>query len=155
MIATATLLAAIACQRGRADPPPEVISRLALPHLDGSGSFDPAVLSDRKVLVNFWAPWCRVCVGELPELAAAIGESDGAQLVLVMVWGDPAEARNLLASRAMPGVALSDPQGQVAVAIGLDSIPHTIAVDRDGRSIAALHGGHDRRAFRQVLDQIQ
>ena len=152
-IAIATI-AASGCQKDRGPPPPEVVSRLALPHLDGRGTFAPDQLAGHRVLVNFWAPWCTSCVGELPELAAAVGESDDTELVLVMVWGNPDEARDVLRSRNMPGVSLVDASAAIPAALGFDSIPHTIAIDREGRSVVAMHGGQDRHTFRQVLDSI-
>lgn len=154
VIAINATIGAIGCQRDRGPAPPEVVSRLALPQLDGNGVFAPDQLRGHRVLVNFWAPWCTICVGEFPELAAAVGEAEGTELVLVMVWGNPDEARAVLRSRNLPGVALVDATAAIPAALGFDSIPHTIAVDRQGRSVVALHGGQDRQTFRQVLDSL-
>jgi len=50
---------------------PEVASLFSQTLTDSKGK--PQVLSQwrgKKLIVNFWAPWCKPCVEEMPELSA-------------------------------------------------------------------------------------
>ena len=61
---------------------------LAVDTLEG-GQFDPAATQDKGVILWFWAPWCTICRGEAPDVAAVAAELEesGSPVVVLGVPG--------------------------------------------------------------------
>ncbi|MGA8045502.1 MAG: redoxin domain-containing protein [Dermatophilaceae bacterium] len=61
---------------------------LAVDTLEGA-RFDPAATQDKGVILWFWAPWCTICRGEAPEVAAVAAELEesGSPVVVLGVPG--------------------------------------------------------------------
>jgi cytochrome c-type biogenesis protein len=106
-------------------------------------------------LLNFWATWCGPCRMELPELQKLYNELGGKGLVVLVidVDGPPGEEEGvaqqleILKPRveaflqrvhlALP-VYFVDPRTQAQ--LGLDRIPFTVLLDRDGNVVQAYPG---------------
>jgi peroxiredoxin len=105
-------------------------------------------LSDYRgkvVLVNFWASWCGVCKAEKKSLARITRELGGEDFVVLSLASDSdgaevdASLKEALASAERPPFrVLFDPPegdenlGQVARAWGVQKVPDSFLVDRDG-----------------------
>lgn len=114
----------------------------ALRSLDG----DMVRLSDfrgKVVWINFWATWCRPCKRELPEIQALYDEKGAEGLVVLEVnWKESAERAGAYWSDnrlSMP--LLLDRGGSVYEQYGLQGLPDSFFVDREG-NLAALHYGY-------------
>lgn len=98
----------------------------------------------RVVLLNFWATWCAPCVREMPSLdrlqarleaegvtVVAVSQ-DVAGLEVVQPFFDRLNLKNL-------DVYL-DPEGRLALRLGIRGLPTTLLIDRDGRVVGGLEG---------------
>lgn len=113
---------------GRPAPP------FALRTLDGT-ALQLSDLRGRVVLVNFWASWCEVCVGEHALLVDADRRWHEQGLRVVgIVYDDSAESAGAW-MRAHGGgwPVLLDPGSRTAIDYGLFGVPETFVIDRDGR----------------------
>jgi thiol-disulfide isomerase/thioredoxin len=96
-------------------------------------------------LLNFWATWCPPCREEIPSLEALYRRFRDAGLELVAV--DIQENKDAVAAfiqqfgMSFP-VAL-DATGEVSMRYGIQSIPTTLLIDREGNIIASAIGGRD------------
>ena len=113
-------------------------------------SFTDAIGRDRdarrfraaaSVLVNLWATWCAPCIEEMPSLArlqAKLGATSrsspisedrrGAELV------DPLHRQ---ARRSPASPIYLDPKSEVGHAFGVEGLPTSILIDRDGRVVGS------------------
>ena len=124
----------------------------ALSFLDGDGQ--PVALDHFRghgVVLNLWATWCVPCVTEMPALDALArtlnpaGAPAGIQVLTVSLDHGGADAvRPFFAAhgiRSLP--VLLDPHSTTLSVLGLDGIPVTLLIDRQGREVARLEGPVD------------
>jgi peroxiredoxin len=113
-------------------------------------------LSDYRgkvVLVNFWASWCDVCKAEKRSMTRLAREMQGDDFVILSVASDSEldaidrSMRVAMGSKNKPSRSkwggapfriLRDPPGEqnlgeVATAWGLEKVPETFLIDRDGK----------------------
>jgi thiol-disulfide isomerase/thioredoxin len=109
--------------------------------LDGQASLSMSAFRGRPVLLTFWASWCGPCRVELPELSALYGELAGKGFVLMTVNVDasPVAGRRFLdrLGLAIPVYRLNPRDTK---ALGIDSLPTNILLDRDGRLVQVFKG---------------
>jgi cytochrome c biogenesis protein CcmG/thiol:disulfide interchange protein DsbE len=89
----------------------------------------------RVTVVNIWASWCGPCREELPTLVQLQHQwaGHGVRLVTIDTKDGPVAARSFLHRlRVSDLLAVSDPEGRLAVAWGATGVPETVVVDRDG-----------------------
>jgi len=114
-------------------------------------------LSDYRgkvVLLDFWATWCTPCQVEIPwfiEFERSLKGRGFAVLGVSMDEDGWDAVRPYIQKRGMNYRVLLGDEGVAKVYGGLDALPTTLVLDRDGR-IAATHTGlSDKREF---LDEI-
>ncbi|MFU8871773.1 TlpA family protein disulfide reductase [Micromonospora sp. SL4-19] len=110
--------------------------------LDG-GRFDLAAARGHVVLVNVFASWCGPCRDELPLLVDAERRWSprGLRLVGLNVRDGTEAVRALLDETDATGLTvLPDPDGTRSVDWGVQGVPETFLVDRDGRIVDRQRG---------------
>lgn len=125
--------------------PREIASPLVgrpLPLLTGttlSGApLSTADLTGAPMILNVWASWCGPCVDEHPVL---LGASSRVAIVGVLYQDTPDGARAFLARYGDGGwPSLLDPDGRLAVDLGVTGPPETFFVDATG-IVRAHHVG--------------
>ena len=106
--------------------------------LDGA-EFSSASLRGTPFLLNFWASWCPRCVGEVPELKAAVQtmQEKGRPFEVVAVSIDEDDKSVAATAQAvgMPGIILRPEGGfehPVAKLFNVQSMPTWYLIDAEG-----------------------
>lgn len=130
---------------------------LAIDRLDGSR----LRLEDghgRVRLVHFFATWCEPCRPELASLDAlrADRSGDGLDILAISVAEPEMRLRRYFAENPTGLMVLLDRDRAASRAWGIEALPSSIVVDREGRSRLAVRGDLDwgRPDVRAALDAM-
>ncbi len=95
------------------------------------------------VLINFWASWCGPCRQEMPHLDAIHRKYEpmGFTVFGVNVEQDRSMADKVLRDIPVSFPILYDDSNQVSELYGVDAMPATVLVDRNGE-IRYMHRGY-------------
>ena len=132
----------------------EVASDFTLESLDGD-AITLSELGDRIVVLEFWAIWCRPCVEAMPELEQ-LHEQYADQDVVVLainVEEDRDEVAEFMADHGYTLTVLLDADGRVTDAYGVQGIPHTVIVDREGEVHYVLSVSDAENTLRELLGE--
>ena len=81
------------------------------------------------------------CIRELPGIDELAQRYAGRVSVLaVMGWGGPGQARSVARVKSIEHVPLLDDGGRFASDMGVDQVPTTFLVRRDGRVVGRIVG---------------
>jgi cytochrome c biogenesis protein CcmG/thiol:disulfide interchange protein DsbE len=125
----------------------------ALENLDG----DIVKLSDyhgKVVFLNFWATWCPPCRAEIPyfiELVEQYGD-DGFEVIGVDV--DPrdfSKVPNFVAQQGINYPVLYDTKGVSQIYGGIQSIPTTFVINRNGKVVDQIIGSRPKHVFESIV----
>jgi DsbE subfamily thiol:disulfide oxidoreductase len=100
-------------------------------------SGNPIRVSDylgHPILVNLWASWCPPCRAEMPDLIRFYNahRTDGLVLLAVNSADNRDSAQQFVRDQQMPFPVLYDPNGSVERLFGVDGLPSTFLLDREG-----------------------
>ena len=111
----------------------------------------------KLVLVDFWATWCGPCVRELPNLLRLYGQYHAVGLDIIGVSSDDDKGKltNFLRDQRVAWPQYFDGKGQgnrLAVAYGIDGIPTTYLLGKDGKILGKdLRGDALEKAVKAAL----
>lgn len=109
------------------------------------------------VLIDFWASWCPPCRRDMPNLVNTYKEFKGKGFEIVGISLDSKKEawEKGIKDLKITWTQLSDLKGwknDGAALYGVNSIPHTVLVDKDGTIIAkGLHGKEVAEKLRELL----
>ncbi len=136
--------------------PVEVPSRpapeISLRGLDGN----PVALSDYRgqvVLLNNWATWCPPCKAEMPDLEAyhEAHKGEGFTVIAVNAGDPPADVRAFAREYGLTFPVWPDPNTQTLRAFGIQGLPTSFVIDRQGRVRATWTGAITREALEKYV----
>lgn len=112
-----------------------------------NGEFDLASTKGKIVLVNFWASWCNPCVQEFPSLLKLLDKYKN-DLVLVAISADENkdEATRFIKTLGVKGDNINllwDPERKIGELYGVQRIPETYLIGRDGKLVRKIVGVED------------
>ena len=111
----------------------------------------------KVVLIDFWASWCPPCRAEMPNLVKTYKQykSKGFDIVGISLDSKADAWAKGVKDLGITWTQLSDLKGWQnggAALYGVNSIPHTLLVDKDGTIIAKnLHGQELEDKIKEVL----
>jgi cytochrome c biogenesis protein CcmG, thiol:disulfide interchange protein DsbE len=111
-------------------PPPAFI----LPRLEGGSARFPEEYRGQVVMIRFWADWCPFCKGEMTALEPVYQrlQGQGLHILAVNVRQDAETADAFVRRLGISYQTLLDRSGEVARAYGVQGLPTTFVVGRDG-----------------------
>ncbi len=112
----------------------------------------------RVVLVDFWASWCGPCQSSFPAIDGLYRQHHGRGFDVMAVNLDERrrDADAFLAGRPHDMPVVFDPQARSAEVFGLEGMPTSFLVGRDGR-IRFVHIGFSAKtleSYRQEIEQL-
>lgn len=100
-------------------------------------------LRGQVVLLNFWASWCGPCRQEMPILDEIHNKYKnlGFSVLGVNLDAKSSKAINYLKDTPVSFPVLYDPKGEVSGQYGVQAMPSTVVIDKDG-NVRYLHEGY-------------
>ncbi len=100
-------------------------------------------LRGQVVLLNFWASWCGPCRQEMPILDEIHNKykSLGFSVLGVNLDAKSSKAISYLKDTPVSFPVLYDPKGEVSSQYGVQAMPSTVIIDKDG-NVRHLHEGY-------------
>jgi thiol-disulfide isomerase/thioredoxin len=134
--------------------------QFALASLSGDGKVSVAAHRGKVVYVDFWASWCAPCLKAVPALEKLRKEFPASdfQVIAINLDRDLERARKFLADHPVGYPSASDPDGKLPVAFGLETMPTSYLLDRNGvvryvhRGFRAGDDVEIRKRIRELLD---
>lgn len=117
-------------------------------------------LSDFKgkvVLLNFWATWCSPCRDEIPALVALQNQYKAKGLVVIGVALDqkgPAPVKAFVQRMKINYPVVMGDEKTVTEYGGVQAIPTTFYIDREGNIVSAHRGGADAAMFEAAIKPL-
>lgn len=111
----------------------------------------------KVVLIDFWATWCGPCVVELPNLLAAYEKHHdaGFEIIGISLDSDRSKLDNFVKQKKMNWPQHFDGKGwqnELAQKYGINSIPATYLLDREGKIVGVgLRGNKLEEAVAAAL----
>ncbi len=135
---------------------PEASARLEFPNIqmaDAAGQVHRLeAFRGTVTILNFWATWCGPCRYELPELQKVSNEFGGKGVVVlaVNVDGPAPQVERFIANTglSLPVLFLD---GRTQAELGIDRIPFTVILDRQGRAVRA-YAGYSAAAMKDLRE---
>ena len=102
-------------------------------------------LQGKVVFLNFWATWCGPCVIEMPSMEAIYKRyrEKGLEILAVNFGESQAEVQAFMNNHGLSFPALLDEDGRTGGSYGIQAIPTSFLIDRDGNVVSRLVGSID------------
>ena len=97
----------------------------------------------KKVILNFWATWCKPCREEMPAFEAFKQQRDDVVVIAVnMTYKDSSveKVNEFLTTNDLTFPVVLDEKGDVSKAYNVINIPSTYFLDEEGKIIQRVEG---------------
>jgi thiol-disulfide isomerase/thioredoxin len=127
-----------------------------------SGTLEAPETNGKIVLLEFWATWCGPCVAHIDEVNDAVQEFEGQPVLVVglhAAGSKPdeimafADQREIAYAMAIDKADTDRGFGATADAFGVQGIPQTAVIDRDGKLVYLGSLELALRKVRELLEQ--
>lgn len=117
-------------------------------------------LSDYKgqgVFLNFWATWCKPCEREMPYIDNQYKQfkDEGVQVLAVDVSESELVVNKFIERHNLSIPVMIDHDGSVQGAYGINPLPITFLIDKDGNVVKSHTGELTEETVRQFMEQIK
>ena len=102
-------------------------------------------LKGKVVFLNFWATWCGPCRAEMPSMQSLHNKfkDKGLEILAVNCLEKAPQVLSFLDSNGFSFPVALDTDGQVSAAYGIQSIPTSFILDKEGKIVSRLVGSID------------
>lgn len=120
--------------------PPTPAELLAALEPSAKEALAPLLAPGKTRVVNLWAPWCKPCRDELPELAKLAAERPNVTVLMLAIDGTPEEIGKAHGALA-PSLVNGKLTPEAALALGLGAaVPATLVYGPDDRLVRGFVG---------------
>ncbi|MDF0726173.1 thiol-disulfide oxidoreductase ResA [Cytobacillus sp. S13-E01] len=117
-------------------------------------------LSDYRgqgVFLNFWGTWCKPCEKEMPymENQYKIYKDQGVQILAVNVGEPVFSVSKFVEKYGLSFPVVIDKGNQVLNAYGVDPLPTTFLVDKEGKIVEIITGTLTERMVQEKMELIK
>lgn len=105
----------------------------------------PGDFKGKVVFLNFWATWCGPCRMEMPSMEALYNKykTKGFEILAVNSGESASDVLSFMNENRLTFTPVLDTNGSVGRAYGVQAIPTTYLIDRDGMIILRMVGSID------------
>lgn len=112
----------------------------------------------KVVLVNFWATWCGPCKMEMPDLVALQNKYGPRGFTIVGVstddYSSPASLQPFVQSQGLNYPVLLAEAGLQQKYGGVENIPASFLIDRQGNVVKSVEGATDQAALAPEIEAL-
>lgn len=110
----------------------------------------------KKVMINFWATWCKYCVEEMPDLMKLQeAHKDDLVILYVNVGESKEQVQKFIDEQKLTGTILLDDKMTVAKLYGVDAYPTTFAINEKGEAVTYWKGMMEYETMEQMYNLIK
>jgi len=123
-----------------------------LPGIDGT-SVTLSEYQGQVVLLNFWASWCPPCRSEMPSMERLHRTLDNEDFVIIAVsidGGGTNKVEDFISQNGYTFTILHDKNQVVADPYGIEAIPTSYIIDKDGTVVEVSRGAEDWNSDRRL-----
>ncbi|MBS0209502.1 MAG: DUF2092 domain-containing protein [Planctomycetes bacterium] len=108
------------------------------------------------VVLDFWATWCGPCVQALPAIIEVTDsfKDKGVVFYAVNLQEDADTIRPFLEEKKLKPTVAMDSDGSVANSYGVEGIPQTVIIDKDG-TVRVVHVGASPNLKKELTAEIE
>lgn len=113
----------------------------------------------KPIVLNFWASWCGPCRSEMPDFQEKFLEmGDAVQFLMVNMTDGSREtleiAKDFVAESGFTFPVLFDVNYDAAIVYGVNSLPTTYFIDKEGNLVAYSMGAISGETLQRGIDMI-
>ncbi|MCM3665340.1 thiol-disulfide oxidoreductase ResA [Mesobacillus subterraneus] len=109
------------------------------------------------VFVNFWATWCKPCEREMPYIENQYQQfkDQGVQVLAIDSSESELVVNKFVERKGLNFPVLIDKDGQVQAAYGINPLPITFLIDKEGNVVKSHTGELTEETVREFMEQIK
>ncbi len=126
-----------------------------LPLLAG-GDFDLTQEKGKVIVLDFWATWCGPCIKSLPQMIDEMATFDPKKVRFIGInqAEDKDTVKTFLEARGWKFEVALDANQRVGQNFGVEGIPHTVVIGKDGK-VAYVKSGYEPNGAKEVAEMVQ
>lgn len=138
------------------------VASVELKDMDGNAVNTASLELDGPMIISFWATWCSPCKRELNTIHDLyVDWQDETGVTLVAVSVDDEKTKNSVPmyvnGKGWEYIVLMDVNGDFKRAMGVNNVPHTFLVDKDGNIVYSHNNyapGDEDELYEELLKLV-